>query len=177
MDVTQMISELSSSPTRFPDCCLAISRTFITSLISILPKKPAFTLSIGSGQGLLEGLVSHSDEDVSVHGVEVSSSVNRYIAEEDMHVVPGTWGLYSFAQHATAWMFVYPRDPKLISRYMDTYGDNAVELIIWLGPRVDWPDYEPCFRQSSFSELSFPDLGLTPFEVAVVARKSECMQV
>ncbi|KAJ5094535.1 hypothetical protein N7456_010396 [Penicillium angulare] len=177
MDVTQMINELSSSSTLFPDCCLAVSKTVITSLISLLPKKPAFTLSIGSGQGLLESLISHSDENVSVQGVEVNSSVNRYIAEEDMHVVPGTWGLYSFAQHATAWMFVYPRDPKLITRYMDTYGDQAVELIIWLGPRVDWPDYEPCFHHSSFSELSFPDIGLMEFEVAVVARKSESMQV
>lgn len=172
-----MINELSSSSTLFPDCCLTISKTVITSLISLLPKKPAFTLSIGSGQGLLESLISHGDENVSVQGVEVNSSVNRYIAEEDMHVVPGTWGLYSFAQHATAWMFVYPRDPKLITRYMDTYGDHAVELIIWLGPRVDWPDYEPCFRHSSFSELSFPDIGLMELEVAVVARKSESMQV
>lgn len=177
MDVTRMIDQLSPSPTRFPDCCLAISSTLITSMVSILPKKPAFTLSIGSGSGLLESLVSHSDDNTSVQGVEVGSAVNRYIAEEDMHVVTGAWGLFPFAQHATAWMFVYPRDPKLITRYINTYGDHAVELIVWLGPRVDWPDYEPRFRQSSFSQLSFPDIGLEPFEIAVVAKKSEIIHV
>ncbi|KAJ5751733.1 hypothetical protein N7520_008650 [Penicillium odoratum] len=164
--------ELSSSPTRFPDCCLAISSTLISSIVSLLPKKPAFTLSIGSGSGFLEYILAQSNENVSVQGVEVSSTVNRYIAEEDMHVVSGAWGLYSFAQQATAWMFVYPRDPKLITKYLNNYGDEAVELIIWLGPRVDWPDYEPCFRRSSFSKLDFPDIGLTPYEIAVVAEKS-----
>lgn len=166
------VNQLSSSPTRFPDCCLAISSTLISSIVALLPKKPTFTLSIGSGSGLLEYLLARSNENVSVQGVEVSSTVNRYIPEEDMHVVSGAWGLYPFAQQAAAWMFVYPRDPKLITRYLATYGDSAVELIIWLGPRVDWPDYEPCFRQSSFSKLEFPDIGLTPYEIAVVAKRS-----
>lgn len=113
------------------------------------------------------------DENISVEGVEVNSTINRYIAEEDMNVVGGGWDLYSRAQQAEAWMFVYPRDPKLIARYIDTYGDQAVELIVWLGPRVDWADYEPCFCQSPFSELSFlDDIGLTPYETAVVARRS-----
>ncbi|KAJ5735108.1 uncharacterized protein N7483_000233 [Penicillium malachiteum] len=171
MDITQIANQLSSSPTRFPDCCLAISSDLISSMVALLPTEPAFTLSIGSGSGLLESLLGYQN-DISVQGVEVGSSVNRYLAEEDMHVVTGAWGIYSFAQQATAWMFVYPREPKLVTKYIDTYGDHAVELIVWLGPRVDWPDYEPCFRQSSFSELSFPDVGLTPYEVAVVARKS-----
>lgn len=172
MDVSNIANQLSLSPTRFPDCCLAISSTLITSIVSLLPKKPAFTLSIGSGSGLLEYILAKSNGNVSVQGVEVSSTVNRYISEEDMHVVSGAWGLYSFAQQATAWMFVYPRDPKLITRYLDTYGGDAVELILWLGPRVDWPDYEPCFRQSSFSKLEFPDIGLAPYEIAVIARRS-----
>ncbi|KAJ5661253.1 uncharacterized protein N7484_000625 [Penicillium longicatenatum] len=172
MDTSHILNQLSLSPTRFPDCCLAISSTLITSIVALLPKKPAFTLSIGSGSGLLEYLLAHSNEHVSVQGVEVSSTVNRYISEEDMHVVSGAWGLYSFAKQATAWMFVYPRDPKLVTRYLDSYGSEAVEVILWLGPRVDWPDYEPCFRHSSFSKLEFPDIGLTPYEVAVVARRS-----
>ena len=172
MDVSNIANQLSLSPTRFSDCCLAISSTLIISIVSLLPKKPAFTLSIGSGSGLLEYILAQSNGNISVQGVEVSSTVNRYISEEDMHVVSGAWGLYSFAQQATAWMFVYPRDPKLITRYLDTYGGDAVELILWLGPRVDWPDYEPCFRQSSFWKLEFPDIGLAPYEIAVIARRS-----
>ena len=105
--------------------------------------------------------------------MEVDSSINRYIAEEDMNVVGGGWGLYPSAQQAKAWMFVYPRDPKLITKYIDSYGDQAVEMIVWLGPRVDWPDYEPCFCKSTFSELSVLDnIGLTPYETAVVARRA-----
>ncbi|OJJ42016.1 hypothetical protein ASPZODRAFT_78019 [Penicilliopsis zonata CBS 506.65] len=172
MEESGVSSQLSSSPTRFPDCCLAISSTLISSLITLLPKKPAFTLSIGSGSGLLESLLNESNGKVSVQGVEVGSNVNRHLAEEDMHVVAGTWGLYSLAQEAIAWMFIYPREPKLITKYIDTYGDGNVELIIWLGPRVDWPEYELCFRQSSFSVLSFPEIGLAQYEIAVVARKS-----
>lgn len=172
MDLSKALSQLSSSPTRFPDCCLAISSTFISAMAELLPKTPAFTLSIGSGSGLLESLLNQSDKNISVHGVEVSSTINRHLDEENMHVVTGAWGLYSFAQQATAWMFVYPRDPKLVTKYIDTYGDDAVELIVWLGPRVDWPDYEPCFRQSAFSKLSFPDIGLAPYEIAVIAKQS-----
>lgn len=114
----------------------------------------------------------HNDENLSVQGVEVASTVNRYIAEEDMHVVGGGWGLCPSAQQAAAWMFVYPRDPRLVTKYIETYGHDSVELIVWLGPRVDWADYVPCFRQSAFSDLTFPeDTGLAPYETMVVARK------
>lgn len=172
MDIFQISDQLESSPKRFPDCCLGISSTLLTHLGSILPKKPAFTLSVGSGSGLLEALIVHFNENVSVEGVEVNSTVNRYIAEEDMNIVGGGWGLCSNAQQASAWMFVYPRDPKLITKYIDTYGNQDVDLIVWLGPKADWSVFEPCFRLSSFSELSFLDGGVTPYETAVVARKA-----
>jgi hypothetical protein len=69
-------------------------------------------------------------------------------------------------------MFVYPREPKLIMKYIDKYGAYGVEMIIWLGPNADWPDYEACFRDSSFSNLSFPEGGgLTPYEMLTIARK------
>ncbi|CAG8923939.1 unnamed protein product [Penicillium salamii] len=171
MEIPQS-NQLSPSPQRFPDCCLGISSTLLDHLISILPKKPTFTVSVGSGSGLLEALIANRG-DVSVHGVEIGSSVNRYIAEEDMHVVTGGWGLCPAAQKASAWIFVYPRDPRLIKKYIDTYGHLSVELIVWLGPRVDWPDYETQFTQSLFSDLDFPDdIGLTPYELMVVARRS-----
>jgi hypothetical protein len=173
MDLSHISTQLEPTPKRFPDCCLGISNTLITHLASILPENPDFTISIGSGSGLLEGLITYSNKNVPVQGVEVDSSINRYIAEEDMNVVGGGWGLYPSAQQAKAWMFVYPRDPKLITKYMDSYGDQAVEMIVWLGPRVDWPDYESCFCKSTFSELNVLDnIGLTPYETAVVARRT-----
>ncbi|KAJ5899688.1 hypothetical protein N7495_004432 [Penicillium taxi] len=170
MSLSEISAQLSESPKRFPDCCFGISTTFIKILCSILPQCPGFTLSVGSGSGLLEGLIAFSDKNISVQGVEVDSSINRYIDEEAMHVVGGGWGLSSYAKQAKAWMFVYPRDPKLISKYIDLYGGH-VELIVWLGPKVDWPDYEPCFLNSSFW-VEVLDAGLTPYETAVVVRRS-----
>ena len=172
MDLSQILSHLSSSPTRFPDCCLSISNTLLTTLTTLLPKKPAFTLSIGSGPGLLEALLTHSNASISVEGVEVASTVNRYIAEEDMHVAGGAWDLYARAQQAAAWMFVYPRDPRLVSRYIERYAAENVEVVVWLGPRVDWVDYEACFRGSVFSDVRVLKAGLEPYEIAVVARRS-----
>lgn len=70
-------------------------------------------------------------------------------------------------------MFVYPRDPKLVSRYIDTYGGGNLEIIVWLGPKVDWVEYEDCLRRSLFDELEIlEEVGLAPFEIAVIARRS-----
>lgn len=113
-----------------------------------------------------------------------------------MHVVPGAWAVSGRALAAAAWLFVYPRDVGLVGRYLDLgrgidfsgsggegegEGENKgkdpavnVPLIIWLGPRVDWPDYEGVFGKSLFSELTFlgEAEGLAPYEVGVVARRS-----
>ncbi|KAF7591432.1 hypothetical protein BBP40_001593 [Aspergillus hancockii] len=172
MEISQLSNQLSPSPTAFPNCCLAISSTLVNHLATLLPKKPGFIISVGSGSGLLEALIAHRHPNILVEGAEVSSSVNRYIPEEDMHVVSGTWGLHSRAPQARAWMFVYPREPKLITKYIQMYSDQATELILWLGPRADWADYEPCFRNSVFSDLRFPeDIGLAGYEMLAVMRK------
>lgn len=174
MEAPQLPSNLSASPTALPNCCLTLSTPLLNHLVSILPKTPDFTLSIGSGSGLLESLVTLRYPNVSIEGVEVNSSVNLYIAEESMNIVSGTWDLLSRASQAKAWMFVYPREPKLISKYIETYGDPSgnVEVILWLGPRADWADYESCFRDSTFSELEFPeDVGMAPYEMLVAARR------
>lgn len=175
METPQISSNLSASPTALPNCCLALSTPLLNHLASILPKTPDFTLSIGSGSGLLETLITLRYPDVSVEGVEVNSSVNLYIAEENMNIVSGTWDLLSRASQAKAWMFVYPREPKLINKYIETYGDSSgnVEVILWLGPRADWADYESCFRDSTFSKLELPeDAGMAPYEMLVAARRA-----
>ncbi|PYH89578.1 hypothetical protein BO71DRAFT_336368 [Aspergillus ellipticus CBS 707.79] len=172
MDLPAISDQLSPVPQAFPDCCLGISTTLIAHLASRLPTHPAYTVSVGCGSGLLEALIAHRHPDVPVKGIEVASSINRYIAEEDMDVVGGTWDLHSSAPQAGAWMFVYPREPKLVAKYIATYGSEAVEAILWLGPRADWADYEPCFRSSPFSDLSLPDeVGLMPFEMLAVMKR------
>ncbi|KAL4742224.1 hypothetical protein BDV11DRAFT_181361 [Aspergillus similis] len=170
MDLPQISSLLSHSPTAFPNCCLALSSPLINRLVSLLPTTPHFALSIGSGAGLLEALLAYRHPNVFIKGVEVNSSVNLYIAEQDMYVVSGTWDLLPCASDATAWMFVYPREPKLVTKYIESYG-LGTKMILWLGPRADWSDYEACFRDSTFSQLSFEDAGLAEYEMLVVARK------
>ncbi|KAL4809191.1 hypothetical protein BDV18DRAFT_131372 [Aspergillus unguis] len=170
----QTLLDLSPSPTAFPNCCLSLSTTLLDHVASVLPQTPDFTLSIGSGSGLLEALITHRRPNVSVEGVEVSSSVNIYIAEQDMNVVTGTWDLLPRASQAKAWMFVYPREPKLVTKYIEAYGHGrqGAEMILWLGPRADWSDYEDCFRNSVFSKLNVEEDGLAPYEMLVVARKA-----
>lgn len=175
MKVSQIASGLSPLPVQFPDCCLSLSTTLLGTLTQLLPERPKFTLSVGSGSGLLEALLSHHDASRSVEGVEVSSNVNRYIDEEDMHVAGGAWDLNARAQQASALMFVYPREPRLVSRYIETYGSEIgnLEQIVWLGPKADWADYEMCFRNSHYSEVLFlgDEDGLAPYETGVIARR------
>ncbi|KAL4941763.1 hypothetical protein BDV06DRAFT_193831 [Aspergillus oleicola] len=172
MEIHDLSAQLTSSPTAFPNCCLSISIPLLSHLSSLLPKLPHFTLSIGSGPGLLEALITHIHPNVSVEGVEVNSSVNLYIAEENMNTVSGTWDILPRAAQAKAWIFVYPREPKLVAKYIETYKNHReVEMILWLGPRVDWPDYEGCLKNSVFCELNMQDVGLAEYETLVVARR------
>ncbi|KAE8155361.1 hypothetical protein BDV25DRAFT_1021 [Aspergillus avenaceus] len=173
MEIAPLAQQLSDTPDAFPDCCLAISRPFLDYLASILPGPPGVTVSIGSGSGLLEALLAHCHTDRTVEGVEVNSTVNRYLSERDLNVVGGTWDLHPRVASATAWMFVYPREPTLVRKYLDTYSDGAIATVVWLGPRADWPDYEPCFRHSTFTDLELPeDVGLAPYEMVAVLRRS-----
>ncbi|KAL2871942.1 uncharacterized protein BJX67DRAFT_376792 [Aspergillus lucknowensis] len=172
------LPDLSPIPTAYSDCCLSLSFPLITHLASLLPQKPHFTLSIGSGSGLLEALITQNFPNVLVEGVEVNSSVNTYIAEQDMNVVTGTWDLSYRATQARAWMFVYPREPGLVGRYLETHGDG-VETILWLGPRVDWGDYEGCFKRSGFEDVSLHEgegIGVAEFEILIVVRRSSRLQ-
>lgn len=174
MEIPKILNEVSSCPITFPNCCLSISTILIDTLASVLPKHPAFTISIGSGSGLLEALISYYRPDVSIKGVEVTSTINRYIAEQDMYTVGGTWDLLPSTSVAEAWMFVYPRESKLITKYMDAYGDGNVKLILWLGPRADWVDYEPIFRESVFSDIIIPEnAGLARFEILAIMKKKQ----
>ncbi|KAJ9484016.1 hypothetical protein VN97_g9372 [Penicillium thymicola] len=53
MDIPQISKQPLPEPKRFPHCCLSISSSLITYLASLLPKKPTFTVSLGSRSGLL----------------------------------------------------------------------------------------------------------------------------
>ena len=131
---------LTSTPVHHPDCCASLTSTLIARILQYLPPRPAFTISIGSGTGLLEALILQARPDVHLEAVEVlGATLNRYLADESIHLVAGTWDVCSRASKATVWMFIYPRETSLLHKYFDELGIDSVELVVWLGPRADYP--------------------------------------
>jgi len=165
--------QLSDASRHHPDCCLAISRPLLDKLVVLLPHKPDMVLSIGSGTGLLEAaLLQHSQDKIDIVGVEVSSTVNKYLPEQNTLIVSGTWALHLKAQSAAAWVLVYPREPKLLATYIKERASKALQMIMWLGPRNDWPEYANVFEQfQTFHIQLIEDCGLAGYEIMVVATK------
>ena len=166
-------SQISTEPKHHPDCCLSISTTLLDYLARLLPKSPATILSIGSGSGLLEQLLSSRYPSLDVLGVEVDNSVNKYLPEQNVYIVKGTWESCTLAASAEAWILVYPRQPQLLAKYLNEYSAGAAVTIIWLGPRIDWIDYEFELLRHGFSQITVQDnCGLVSYEMMAVARKS-----
>ena len=130
---------LTVMPVHHPDCCASLSSTLISKILQFLPPRPSFTISIGSGTGLLEALILQARPEVHLEAVEVPGlTLNRYLLEESTHVVSGTWDLCSRASRATVWMFVYPRETSLVRQYFEELGTRNVKGLVWLGPRADY---------------------------------------
>ena len=167
------LSEVHQDPKHHADCCLAISRRLLDTLTSILLHAPRQVLSIGSGTGLLEDtLLRYSSGTINLIGVEVSPTVNKYLPESNLHVVNGTWAMYPDAHLAAAWVFVYPREPKLLNRYLSAQAHGALETIVWLGPRSDWSDFAPTLEsRNAFHVTLVEDCGAAAYEMMAVATK------
>lgn len=71
-------------------------------------------------------------------------------------------------------MFVYPRQPSLLSLYMTTILEMKLTtgIMIWLGPVADWADYESCFTRSDVSHTldvyEGDDVGIGSYEMMAV---------
>ncbi|KAJ4378888.1 hypothetical protein N0V86_005763 [Didymella sp. IMI 355093] len=139
------LPQLTNKATVYSGCCLALSTPLVAHIHSLLPLAPALTLSIGSGFGLLEALLIAAPCSSNIVGVEVAPSPNTYLPRTNHRVVHGTRFHEPLATEAAAWLFVYPRRVGLVTEYMTSYGDDAVQTIIWVGPQVDWDDYKGCF--------------------------------
>ena len=170
--MTAMSFASSVEPKHHPDCCMAISQSLLHNLANLLPCGLAISvLSIGSGTGLLESLLSDLiDDSYDVCGVEVSPNVNKYLPEQNMFFVGGTWDLCSQAGKSHVWMFTYPREPKLVKQYLELFDHANLSKIFWLGPKMDWQDYEGVFSSSRLSRLTIlEDCGAATYEMVVVA--------
>ena len=117
----------------------------------------------------------------------MAGAVNKYLRPDFLYVVKGTWEFYPNADEAAVWLFVYPRDPRLLEKYLDSIDSSdersgSVEVegaekgphrVIWAGPRVDWEDYKVCFERRAglvkqLSILMGPEAGLVEWEMIAV---------
>ena len=161
----------ASSAIHFPDCCSSLSVSLIKQLASLLPPNPALTLSIGSGSGLLEALLLRQRPTLDLKAVEVPTTKNKYMPVDRIEIVNGYRDLCNLAADASAWMFIYPRDPWLIQKYVQHFGDRKCELIIWIGPKADIPKIENDFLGQMWIKEDYEDRGLKDYEVMVLWRR------
>jgi hypothetical protein len=164
----------SATPSRHPDCCLSLSPTIPLDIIKAFPSRDALVLSIGSGTGLLEAIMAVAEPRLWIEGVEVRS-VNKYLPDELVHTVQGTWQLCSRARDCDALLFVYPRDPGLVKKYIADLGFlNKVQSIIWIGPVNDWAEFAKCFEGSQY--VSMPPVHISSSELLTVSCRTHWCQ-
>ncbi|CAN8097787.1 unnamed protein product [Discula destructiva] len=181
---------LSDEPTRYPDFCLSLSNPLIHSLTKICNEAAAkssssLVLSVGSGSGLLEAHLqslwsSTPSSDLLVHGVEVQTPdrahpVNRYLPEQNYSTVRGTSQLAPDFGNACALLFVYPRDPKLLLRYLQAAKDvnsSPLQAVVWLGPRADYAPFAG-YLQSALETILGDHLTFSPVEIVEVCGMAE----
>ncbi|KPM36905.1 hypothetical protein AK830_g9660 [Neonectria ditissima] len=203
MTMNPLALELTEAPLRHADCCLSLSSTLLDHLTSIfssdkLPASahPRIVLSIGSGTGLLEALllahVQSKEQDpnqktlliegVEVHQLGSGAPANRYLPEQAINTVRGTWELSSRLQdgRVSALMFGYPRQPSLVARYLQAVVEMnlSVSVVVWLGPQADWEEFAPCFQSGKHVDGSFRlevktgvEVGLGEYEMMAVLRR------
>ncbi len=162
---------VSDEPKLFPGCCAGLSRPMLKTLASRLPRHPAMVLSIGCGSGLLEGLLLllDTDEKVNVYGVEVAACVNKHLPERRLLRVPSTSSLHPEAWLASTLLFVYPRQPTLLTRYIENFVHGALEQVVWFGHRSDWPEIEDVLT-SYFNGIEVVEgPGMMEYELLVCA--------
>lgn len=140
------------------------------NLTRMLPPGPAMTISIGCGSGLFEAVLIQYCPRLHLRAIEVSHEIIRYLSEQAVDLVKGTWDLYPLAGSAAAWIFVYPREASLMDRYRKTFEDGDVGLVIWIGPRVDLQDYGNIF-EDPWVKYVHEECGLSPYETMVSWRR------
>lgn len=187
---------LGDTPRRYPDFCLSISTRLIRALTDIITtsgackipdeQQSSLVVSVGSGSGLLEAHLqsfwsSIPSCNLTIEGVEVRTAgdarpVNRYLSEEHHTTVRGTFEVTPRGRQASALMFVYPREPMLIQRYLQGARedeDSPLRTVVWLGPKADWDCFAECLRDvPRFGEVEIPDdCGMVKYEMMAIIRR------
>jgi hypothetical protein len=165
---------LSDVPAHIADLCPAISKYLVDILVDRLPPAPALTLSIGCGSGLLEAILLYAGENergkpLNITGVEVPDCVVKHLPEGRILIVPTTSSIHSDAMLVSALVFVYPRKPDLIAMYLDASLDGALERLVWLGHRSDWPETQMLLLAAFFKLERIDGPGIVESELLVIA--------
>lgn len=182
---------LGKTPSRHPDFCLSISTKLIDTLSTIVTDNGPvgnnnLILSVGSGSGLLEAFLQKHLNSLpsptskfTIQGVEVRSSpteapVNKYLPEQHYTTVRGTWELSTLLDAADTLLFVYPREPGLVNRYLSAR-PASLRIVLWLGPRADWEVFGGCFQGlEGFGDVSIiedDNSGVAEFEMVAFVRR------
>jgi hypothetical protein len=165
----EALGKLRNEPVHFGGCCAGISWPLLETLTTRLPEQPNLILSVGCGGGLLEALLlKATDSNLNIVGVEVPPCVNEHLPEDRLLRVPCTASLHPDALLASTLMFVYPRKPSLIANYLDQFQGGAVEQVIWLGHRSDWPDVETILKSAFYKLEIIEGPGLPEYELLAI---------
>ncbi|KAI1809032.1 hypothetical protein GGS20DRAFT_411098 [Poronia punctata] len=196
---------LTSQPQRHPACCLSLSTILLQTLTKLLSHSPSPSpsssfqppqrkkekepphllplLSIGSGTGLLEELLHQTltrkpQNKWQVQGVEVNPKINIYLPENRIIRVPGTWALLTAYQkeEVGALMFVYPRDGKLVRRYVEEFFPH-VNMVLWLGPKCDWEDTGLRYRDDGGDDDDYANVEILELRDGVGLEECEMIGV
>lgn len=166
---------LSSIPTSFSHADSSLSSTLTTTLTNILPPSPALTISIGHGHGLLEAYLLQQYPALNLLGVDVFYTSPQYLPEPQVRILGSTSALLAESIAAEAWLFVYPKDLGLPGRYVQEYGNGAVKLIVWIGPRMDWEDVEKGIPRNGW-RIEEPEVnGLKEYEALMLCRNGSAV--
>ena len=165
---------LSEKPVHFGDCCPGVSQPLIDVLLDRLPQDPALILSVGSGSGLFEAIILHVAEhdrgrSLNLCGIEVPPCINKHLSQDRVLRVPCSMSLHPEAFFASALMFIYPRRANLVAMYLDAFSDGALETLVWLGHRNDWPEMELLLLAAFVKLEQIDGPGIPDYELVAVA--------
>jgi len=172
--------QISETPRHYADCCLSLSTPLFQTVQRYAQRVrhdadvETLLLSIGAGTGLFEYYLTcylreHDLNNIRVEAVEVQSAVMKYLSTDAVHRVQGTWDISDQAQNAHVLLFVYPREPQLVKKYLERFQNN-VQLVLWFGPMADWAEHNAVLHDvATFSNPTvLEDMGLATYELAVI---------
>lgn len=162
------LPQLHDEPINLSCCCSSLSSRLITNLGSLLPHSRALTLSVGSGSGVLEALLTKEYPDLHIIGVEVDVGVNDFLPPEKFCTVSWTGAVHGLVEHAEALLFVYPRDWTLVRRYLAAV--HGLLVAVFVLPQADLDVLTGLISAAGGLQETILGAGLRSWEVMIVFR-------